>query len=40
MQFIEGDLFTKFPALKFVISHGGGAVTRTTGGATAASRTG
>jgi 4-oxalmesaconate hydratase len=26
MQFIEGDLFTKFPALKFVIPHGGGAV--------------
>ena len=26
MQFIEGDLFRDFPALKFVIPHGGGAV--------------
>jgi 4-oxalmesaconate hydratase len=26
MQFIEGDLFKDFPALRFVIPHGGGAV--------------
>lgn len=26
MQFIEGDLFRDFPALRFVIPHGGGAV--------------
>jgi 4-oxalmesaconate hydratase len=26
MQFIEGDLFTRFPSLRFVIPHGGGAV--------------
>ena len=26
MQFIEGDLFRDFPALKFIIPHGGGAV--------------
>jgi 4-oxalmesaconate hydratase len=26
MQFIEGDLFTDFPELRFVIPHGGGAV--------------
>jgi 4-oxalmesaconate hydratase len=26
MQLIEGDLFTEFPTLRFVIPHGGGAV--------------
>jgi len=26
MQFLEGDLFTRFPSLRFVIPHGGGAV--------------
>jgi 4-oxalmesaconate hydratase len=26
MQFIEGDLFARFPTLRFVIPHGGGAV--------------
>ena len=26
MQFVEGDLFTRFPDLRFVIPHGGGAV--------------
>src|SRR5262249_56583864 len=26
MQFIQGDLFKDFPALKFIIPHGGGAV--------------
>jgi len=26
MQFLEGDLFGRFPALRFVIPHGGGAV--------------
>lgn len=26
MQFIEGDLFTDFPELRFIIPHGGGAV--------------
>ena len=26
MQFIEGDLFREFPALRFIIPHGGGAV--------------
>jgi 4-oxalmesaconate hydratase len=26
MQFVEGDLFGRFPTLKFVIPHGGGAV--------------
>jgi 4-oxalmesaconate hydratase len=26
MQFIEGDLFTDFPTLRFIIPHGGGAV--------------
>jgi 4-oxalmesaconate hydratase len=26
MQFVEGDLFARFPALRFVIPHGGGAV--------------
>jgi 4-oxalmesaconate hydratase len=26
MQFLEGDLFTRFPTLRFVIPHGGGAV--------------
>lgn len=26
MQFIEGDLFSRFPSLRFVIPHGGGAV--------------
>ena len=26
MQFVEGDLFERFPALRFVIPHGGGAV--------------
>jgi 4-oxalmesaconate hydratase len=26
MQFVEGDLFTRFPSLRFVIPHGGGAV--------------
>ncbi|GGI95440.1 amidohydrolase family protein [Streptomyces brasiliensis] len=26
MQFVEGDLFDRFPALRFVIPHGGGAV--------------
>ena len=26
MQFIQGDLFRDFPALRFVIPHGGGAV--------------
>jgi 4-oxalmesaconate hydratase len=26
MQFLEGDLFRDFPALKFIIPHGGGAV--------------
>ena len=26
MQFIEGDLFSRFPTLRFVIPHGGGAV--------------
>jgi 4-oxalmesaconate hydratase len=26
MQFVEGDLFSRFPALRFVIPHGGGAV--------------
>jgi 4-oxalmesaconate hydratase len=26
MQFIEGDLFRDFPALRFIIPHGGGAV--------------
>ncbi|MEM6625244.1 MAG: amidohydrolase family protein [Pseudomonadota bacterium] len=26
MQFIEGDLFTRFPDLRFVVPHGGGAV--------------
>ena len=26
MQFVEGDLFTRFPTLRFVIPHGGGAV--------------
>ncbi len=26
MQFVEGDLFTDFPELRFVIPHGGGAV--------------
>ncbi len=26
MQFIEGDLFERFPSLRFVIPHGGGAV--------------
>ncbi|MBO0830905.1 MAG: amidohydrolase, partial [Actinobacteria bacterium] len=26
MQLIEGDLFAEFPALRFVIPHGGGAV--------------
>ena len=26
MQFIEGDLFTDFPDLRFIIPHGGGAV--------------
>jgi 4-oxalmesaconate hydratase len=26
MQFLEGDLFTRFPTLRFVIPHGGGAI--------------
>jgi 4-oxalmesaconate hydratase len=26
MQFVEGDLFSRFPTLRFVIPHGGGAV--------------
>jgi 4-oxalmesaconate hydratase len=26
MQFLEGDLFERFPALRFVIPHGGGAI--------------
>lgn len=26
MQFIEGDLFSRFPTLRFIIPHGGGAV--------------
>jgi 4-oxalmesaconate hydratase len=26
MQFLQGDLFTDFPTLRFVIPHGGGAV--------------
>ncbi|MFE0630903.1 amidohydrolase family protein [Streptomyces sp. NPDC058864] len=26
MQFVEGDLFARFPALRFVVPHGGGAV--------------
>ncbi|MFJ9030520.1 amidohydrolase family protein [Streptomyces sp. NPDC102274] len=26
MQFVQGDLFARFPALRFVIPHGGGAV--------------
>jgi len=26
MQFVEGDLFGRFPALRFIIPHGGGAV--------------
>ncbi|WP_258000629.1 amidohydrolase family protein, partial [Xanthomonas oryzae] len=26
MQFLEGDLFTDFPELRFIIPHGGGAV--------------
>jgi 4-oxalmesaconate hydratase len=26
MQFVEGDLFSRFPGLRFVIPHGGGAV--------------
>jgi 4-oxalmesaconate hydratase len=26
MQFVEGDLFARFPSLRFVIPHGGGAV--------------
>ena len=26
MQLVEGDLFVKFPTLRFVIPHGGGAV--------------
>ncbi|MFD8075006.1 amidohydrolase family protein [Streptomyces sp. NPDC059718] len=26
MQFVEGDLFARFPALRFVLPHGGGAV--------------
>jgi 4-oxalmesaconate hydratase len=26
MQFLQGDLFTQFPGLRFVIPHGGGAV--------------
>jgi len=26
MQLVQGDLFTRFPALRFVIPHGGGAV--------------
>src|SRR5205807_130652 len=26
MQFVEGDLFRRFPGLRFIIPHGGGAV--------------
>ena len=26
MQFLEGDLFRDFPTLRFIIPHGGGAV--------------